>query len=69
MSKIKNEGIENDNINFEIGLNAHSNRILFSKLIFLLIDKNLFKLKIIIEISMINIINNKWWIGYCPIQL
>ena len=42
----------------EIGLNPHSNGILFSRLIFLFIGKNLFKLKVIIEINMINNINN-----------
>ena len=53
------------NINFVIGLNPHSSGILFSKLIFLFIEKNSFKLEIIIEI---NIINNIY-ISSIPVRL
>ena len=65
MTKIKNnnlikkKGIENGNINFEIGLKPHSNGIFFSKFNFFIIDKYLFKLKIIIEIKIIKQKKNK----------
>lgn len=45
---MRQKGIENDNCKL------HSNGILFSKLILLFIDKNLFQLKITIEVNIIN---------------
>ena len=42
----------------KIGLKPHSNGILFSKLIFLIAEENLFKLKIINEINITIIIIN-----------
>ena len=65
MSKIKSKrlierkDIENGNVNFEIGLNPRSNGIFFSTFNCLIIDKNLFKLKIITEINITNVRNNK----------
>lgn len=50
-------GVSCDSLNFkklyQNRLNPHSNELIFS-----FVDKNLLKLRIIIEINMINIINN-----------